>query len=140
MYRCDHMPKFFQFFLFSIIFGSFLFVILFFSFSPFQFLIILLYLSYASLLLSSYSSRRCYSSSLILLLLYLNCLLYYRLHISVILSGFKTLFGPFGVKINLYTGATISSTFFYYFFLFVYLFIILYCTIFFLKHTLGKGT
>ncbi len=44
-------------------FGSFLFVILFFSFSPFQFFLILLFLSYPSLLIYSYSSRRCYSSS-----------------------------------------------------------------------------
>jgi hypothetical protein len=58
----------FSFFYGLSIFSSFLFVILFFFVSPFPFpfLLILLFLffsSYPSLLISSYSSRRCYSSS-----------------------------------------------------------------------------
>ncbi len=59
-------PYFCGFFFFSLVFGSFLFVVLFFFFSPFQFLLIFFFLffsSYPSLLISSYSFCRCYSSS-----------------------------------------------------------------------------
>ncbi len=66
-------PNFFRFFLFCRVFGSFLFVILFFLFSSYSSLFILLFLS---LLYHS-------SSSYIL-----NCLLYYRHEISVILRDF----------------------------------------------------
>ncbi len=41
-------PNFFRFFLFCIAFGSFLFVVLFFFFSPFKFLLIHLFLSFSS--------------------------------------------------------------------------------------------
>ncbi len=54
-------PNFFRFSLFCIAFGSVLFVILFFS--SLLFLFFLFFSSYPSLLISSYSSRRCYSSS-----------------------------------------------------------------------------
>jgi hypothetical protein len=59
------------------------------------------------------------------------------IHISVILRGFRggqAFFDPFGVKINVNTGATVGPNFFVFFFfilLFIYLLILLYCTIFF---------
>ncbi len=73
-------PLIFPIFLFYS-FWIFLFVILFFFFSPFQFPLILLFLyfsSYPSLLISSYSSRRYYSSSSFSFPFLLNCLLNYR--------------------------------------------------------------
>jgi hypothetical protein len=57
---------------FSMVFGSFLFVILFFFFSPFQFLLILLFLSLLILLVGAILRL------LMLIFLYFNCLLYYR--------------------------------------------------------------
>ncbi len=67
---------FFRFF-FSIVFGSFLFVILFFFISPFQFHLILVFLSFSSYLFLFFSQVLffvfLFFSSYIL-----NCLLYYR--------------------------------------------------------------
>jgi hypothetical protein len=90
MYRCDHTPEFFRFFLF-VVFGSFLFVILCFFLSPFYFILIHLFLSFSSYLFLLFSSY------------ILNCLLYYRHDKSVILMSFSrwpSLFDPFWVKVN----------------------------------------
>ena len=96
-------------FLFSIVFGSFLFIILFPFYSPFQFLLILLFLSLLILLVGVILRLP------FLLLLYFKlfvdlqtCILMIYVHISVILRGFSK--GP--------------SLF--------YLLILLYCTLFFL--------
>ena len=116
-------PNFVFCFSFLQFFGSFLFIILFPFYSPFQFLLIffssylflsllillagailrllfllsfsissyssLLILLFLSLLISSYSSRRCYSS-----------------------SSYSSFFDTFGVKIHVYTGATIRPNYF----------------------------
>ncbi len=94
-------PNFFQFFFFSIVFESFIFVLLFSFFSSFQFLLILLFFSLLILLVGAILRL------LILLLLYFKlfvafqtCILmiYTVLHISVILWGFRggqTFFDPF---------------------------------------------
>jgi hypothetical protein len=99
----------FFWFFFSIVFGSFLFIILFPFYSPFQFLLILLFLSLLILLVGAILRL------LFLLLLYFKlfvdlqtCILMIYVHISVILRGFSK--GP--------------SLF--------YLLILLYCTLFFL--------
>ena len=75
MYRCDHTPYFFRFF-FSIFFGSFLFVILFFFFSPYQFLL-LLFLSFSSYLFLFFS-QVLFCVFFFFSFYILNCLLYYR--------------------------------------------------------------
>jgi hypothetical protein len=126
---------FFFWFFFSIVFGSFLFFILFPFYSPFQFLLILLFLSLLILLVGAILR-------LLFLLLYFKlfvdlqtCILMIYVHISVILRGFSK--GP--------------SLF--------YLLILLYCTLFFpflffssyietvccftdmhIKHTMGRST
>jgi len=101
-------PNFFWFF-FSIVFGSFLFIILFPFYSPFQFLLILLFLSLLILLVGVILRLP------FLLLLYFKlfvnlqtCILMIYVHISVILMGFSKRPSPF------------------------YLLILLYCTLFFL--------
>ncbi len=109
-------PNFFLFF-FSIVFGSFLFIILFPFYSPFQFLLILLFLSllilfFLSLLILLVGAIL---RLLFLLLLYFKlfvdlqtCILMIYVHISVILRGFSK-------RPSLF-----------------YLLILLYCTLFFL--------
>ncbi len=96
-------PYFLRFFLFSIVFGSFLFVILFFFFSPFQFLLILLVGAILRLL--------------ILLFLHFNCfcirdMIINDIHISVILRDFSWgFFDSLGVKIHAFIGATIHPNY-----------------------------
>jgi hypothetical protein len=111
-----HALIFFWFF-FSIVFGSFLFIILFPFYSPFQFLLILLFLSLLILLFLSFLILPVGAilRLLFLLLLYFKlfvdlqtCILMIYVHLSVILRGFSK--GP--------------SLF--------YLLILLYCTLFFL--------
>jgi hypothetical protein len=89
----------FPFFLFYIVLGSFLFVILFFFlsflFPSYSSFLILLFCSLLSLLVGT----------ILRLLIILNCLLYYRHNISVILKDFsrgQAFFDPFGVKISVY--------------------------------------
>ena len=83
----------FFWFFFSIVFGSFLFIILIPFYSPFQFLLILLFLSLLILLVGAILRL------LFLLLLYFKlfvdlqtCILMIYVHISVILRGFSS--GP----------------------------------------------
>jgi hypothetical protein len=99
----------FFWFFFSIVFGSFLFIILFPFYSPFQFLLILLFLSLLILLVGVILRLP------FLLLLYFKlfvdlqtCILMIYVHISVILMGFSK-------RPSLF-----------------YLLILLYCTLFFL--------
>ena len=89
-YRCD---RFFSFLDSSWIF-SFCYPLL---FSSLLFISFLFIFSYPSLLLSSYSSRWYYSSYSYIL----NCLLYYRHNISVILSSFFEGAKPSSLHISL---------------------------------------
>ncbi len=79
----------FWFFLFSIVFRSFLFVILFFFFSPFQLLLILLFFSLLILLVITILSLLILFSSYILTGCWITGMHINDIHISVILRGFQ---------------------------------------------------
>jgi hypothetical protein len=101
-------PIYFWFF-FSIVFGSFLFIILFPFYSPFQFLLILLFLS-----LLICTSRRCILRLLFLLLLYFKLFVDLQTFILMIYA-----------HISVMRGFSKGPSLFY-------LLILLYCTLFFL--------
>ena len=90
-------PNIFWFFLFHIVFfRSFIFVIFFFFFSPFYFLLIQLFLSFSAYLFLFFS----FFVFLFFSFYILNCLLYYRNDISVILRGFSRSPGLFLIHLG----------------------------------------